>query len=76
MVETKFGKMKPSGKVVITHEIDLSKVKSPDPLAYVYGFVQGDRGEPLPKEKDLASEFIRGWKEGNKRYKKRLEGVL
>lgn len=62
--------MKASGKVVMTHEIDLGKIKSPDPLAYAYGLVQGERGNPLPKEKGLASEFIRGWKEGRKKLKK------
>jgi len=44
--------------------------KFPDPLAFAYGRVQGERGNPLPKEKDLATEFVRGWKQGNKKYKK------
>jgi len=58
------------GKAITTHDIDLSKIKSPDPLAFAYGRVQGERGNPLPKEKDLATEFVRGWKQGNKKYKK------
>jgi hypothetical protein len=68
MVKTEFGVMGKEGKVTVTHEIDLSKIKSPDPLAYAYGLVQGERGESLRKEKGLASEYIRGWKEGNKKY--------
>lgn len=71
--KTKFGMIDHSGKVSITHEIDLSEVKSPDPLAYAYGLVQGERGESLPKDKDLASEFIRGWKEGHKRHQEKLK---
>jgi hypothetical protein len=67
--KTKFQILKPSGEVVTTHEIDLSKVKSPDPLAYSYGLVQGERGEPLGKRKDLAPEYIRGWKEGHEKLK-------
>lgn len=41
----------------------LSK-KSDDPLAYAYGFLQGKEGQPFPKEKGLAPEFVRGFKEG------------
>jgi hypothetical protein len=70
MEKTQFGKMDSTGKVVVTHEINLSKLKSPDPLAYAYGLVQGERGEPLPKQRGLAPEFIRGWKEGRKKLKK------
>jgi len=70
MAKTKFGIMAKGGKVTTTHEIDLNKVKSPDPLAFAYGLVQGERGNPLPKEKDLAPEFIRGWKEGHAKHKK------
>lgn len=68
--KTQFGVMDTSGKVTMTHSIDLGKIKSPDPLAYAYGFVQGQRGTPMPKEKNLAPEFIRGWKEGRKKLKK------
>ena len=71
MVKTKFGKIDSSGKVIITHSIDLSKIKSSDPLAYAYGFMQGQSGEKLPKKKKhLASEYIRGWKDGHKKIKK------
>ena len=76
MTETEFGKMDASGKVVTIHVIDLSKIKSPDPLAYGYGLVQGERGEPIERKKGLASEYIRGWKEGNKNYKAKLKKVL
>jgi hypothetical protein len=71
MVKTKFGKIDSTGKITITHEIDLSKVKSSDPLAYAYGFTQGQAGEKMPKDKkNLASEYIRGWKDGHKKLKK------
>jgi len=72
MPKTEFGKMDAKGKVTITHTIDISKLKSNDPLAYAYGLVQGERGEPLGKTKDLAPEYIRGWKEGRKKLKKVL----
>ena len=62
--------MKKSGENVITHEIDLSKIKSSDPLAYAYGLVQGERGEQKSKEKDLAPEYIRGWNDGHRKFKK------
>jgi hypothetical protein len=67
MAKTKFGKIDSTGKVTITHEIDLSKVKSPDPLAYAYGFMQGQTGVKMSKDKNLASEYIRGWKDGHKK---------
>ena len=60
-MRTQFGVWKEGEREpVTTHEIDLSKVKSPDPLAYAYGLVQGERGEPMPKERGLAPEFVRG----------------
>lgn len=71
MKKTKFEIMDKYGRTKTTHEIDITKVKSPDPLAYIYGKVQGERGEPLSKDKDLAPEYIRGWKEGSKTKKKR-----
>jgi hypothetical protein len=77
--KTKFGILKPTGEEVITHEIDLSKIKSPDPIAYAYGLVQGERGEPLGKPErgeKFASEFIRGWKEGHKNYEEKLKEVV
>ena len=71
MEKTKFGKIDSTGKVMITHEIDLSKVKSPDPLAYAYGFTQGQSGVKLPKSRRyLAPEYVRGWKDGHKKMKK------
>jgi hypothetical protein len=70
-MKTKFGSIDSTGKVTTTLEIDLSKVKSPDPLAYAYGFAQGQSGTKMPKnKKDLAPEYIRGWKDGHKNLKK------
>jgi hypothetical protein len=40
-MKTQFGKMDASGKVTIAHSVDLNKIKSPDPLAYAYGYSQG-----------------------------------
>jgi hypothetical protein len=65
MVKTKFGKL-----LWKSHVIDLSKVKSPDPLAYAYGFMQGRARVKMSKDKNLASEYIRGWKEGHKKIRK------
>jgi hypothetical protein len=64
--KTQFGILTPEGKVEKSMAIDLSKIKSPDPLAYAYGFFQGKSGQPMSKEKDLAKEYIRGYKEGKK----------
>jgi hypothetical protein len=64
--KTKFGVLTPQGNLVKTMEMDLSKIKSPDPLAYAYGFFQGKSGQPMSKDKDLAKEYIRGYKEGKK----------
>jgi hypothetical protein len=64
--KTQFGTLTPSGEVKNAMEIDLSKVKSPDPLAYAYGFFQGKSGQPISKNKGLAPEYIRGYKEGRK----------
>lgn len=58
--------MTEEGKIVNAMEIDLSKIKSPDPLAYAYGFFQGKSGQPISKDKDLAPEYVRGYKEGKK----------
>ena len=78
-MKTKFGKLEmKNGRLIETsvQAIDLSKVKSDDPLAYAYGLVQGERGNPLgkaPKGDKFAPEYIRGWKEGHKKSKlKRL----
>ena len=64
--KTQFGILTPEGKVEKSMEMDLSKIKSPDPLAYAYGFFQGKSGQPMSKEKGLAKEYIRGYKEGKK----------
>jgi hypothetical protein len=65
MARKKFGKL-----LWKSHIIDLSKVKSTDPLAYAYGFMQGQSGAKISKDKNLASEYIRGWKDGHKKIKK------
>jgi hypothetical protein len=66
MEKKRFGKL-----LWKSHVIDLSKVKSTDPLAYAYGFMQGQSRVKLPKSKrHLAPEYIRGWKDGHKKIKK------
>jgi hypothetical protein len=58
-----FGILQPSGKVVKSMSIDVNKVKSPDPLAYSYGYFQAQSGQPMSKDKGLAPEYIRGYKD-------------
>jgi len=70
MANTKFGIIDKSGKVTTTHSIDLGKINSSDPLAYAFGLVEGERGDPIQKGKGLAPEYIRGWKDGHKKYTK------
>lgn len=72
---TKFGILTPKGKVIKAMTIDISKIKSPDPLAYSYGFFQGKSGQPRAKDKDLAPEYLRGYKAG-KRERKKLKRVI
>jgi len=76
MSKTKFRVMAKGGKVITTHVIDLNKVKSSDPLAYAYGLAQGERGDKIQKGKDLAPEYVRGWNDGHKNYKKKLKKVM
>ena len=78
--KTKFGILKPTGEAVITHEIDLSKIKSPDPLAYAYGLFHGEIGKSLGKPEKgekFAPEYIRGWEDGHKKFnEKKLTEVV
>jgi hypothetical protein len=69
VAKTTFGTLTPEGKVTNITRIDISKVKSPDPLAYAYGFAQGQTGQSLADSDDLAPEYIRGWKEGRAKSK-------
>jgi len=53
-----------NGKFV-SMTIDLSKIKSPDKLAYAYGFFHGISGKKLRGKKlAIATEYKRGFKEG------------
>jgi hypothetical protein len=61
---TQFGILTPEGIVKNSMSIDISKVKSDDPLAYSYGYFQGKTGTPISKDKDLAPEYVRGYKVG------------
>ena len=66
---TQFGTLTPSGEIKDSMVIDLSKVKSSDPLAYAYGFFHGKSGKSMSKGKNwdkLAPEYIRGYQEGKK----------
>ena len=60
------GTLTPEGKVVNSMQVDIAKIQSTDPLAFSYGFYQGREGRPMGKGKDLAPEYIRGYKEGAK----------
>jgi len=73
---TTFGTMTPEVKVVNVMEIDLNKVNSPDPLAYSYGYFQGKSGQPISKDKDLASEYIRGFEVGKRERKELLKEII
>lgn len=60
---TQFGILQPSGEVTEKMSIDINKVKSDDPLAYSYGYFQAKSGQPMSKDKGLAKEYIRGYKD-------------
>jgi hypothetical protein len=65
---TKFATLTPEGEKNVM-SIDMSKVKSDDPIAYAYGFFKGKSGQQMdkaPKGDKLAKEYIRGFKEGRK----------
>lgn len=64
---TLFGTLTSSGEVINKSVINLNKVKSNDPIAFAYGLHQGQTGQPFPKEKGLASEYIRGFKLGRRK---------
>lgn len=67
---TQFGTLTPEGKVVNAMEIDLHKVPSDDPLAYAFGLFQGKTGQKMRKSRDLAPQYVRGFKEGEAIFKK------
>ena len=64
MAKTQFGDLTREGKVINSMEIDLSKVRSDDPLAYAYGFFHGKSGKEMEKHRNLAKEYIRGYNDG------------
>jgi hypothetical protein len=64
---TQFGTLTPNG-VIDEMEIDLSKVKSDDPIAYSYGFFQGKSGKEMDNSDDLAKEYVRGYSDGRDHY--------
>jgi hypothetical protein len=47
-----------------SYSINLKKIKSDDPLAYAYGYIQGKEGKQMPKDKDLAIAYKQGYKKG------------
>lgn len=73
---TTFGIMEQDGTVIDKVEIDLSKVPSNDPIAFMFGYMKGrtrrkdfDAGEKLGKStklhgskfSELAQEYLRGF---------------
>ena len=60
---TQFGVLGKEGKVEKQMTINIGKVKSSDPLAYSYGYFQAKSGQLMSKDKDLAPEYIRGYKD-------------
>lgn len=73
---TQFGILTPQGKVTKSMSIKISEIKSPDPLAYAYGYFQGKTGQPISKNKGLATEYIRGYEEGKKQKDTDGDGVI
>lgn len=75
---TQFGTLTPDGRihnkmVISLNKINhkhLSKINSPDPLAYAYGKFQAMSGQPMSKDRNLASEYIRGYNEAKKKSKR------
>ncbi|KKM75915.1 hypothetical protein LCGC14_1385320 [marine sediment metagenome] len=62
---TKFGTLQKSGRVTNVRTINLNRIKSSDPLAFAFGKFKGETtGTPIPRDKDLAPEFKRGFGEG------------
>lgn len=47
-----------------SYSINVGKVKSDDPLAYSYGYVEGSEGKEISKQKNLAPAYIEGYKKG------------
>lgn len=70
-----FGVLSSRGNIVGAMSIDISKIKSPDPLAFAYGYFQGKTGIPKAKNKGLAPEYLRGYEKG-KRERKKLKKVV
>ena len=47
-----------------SYKVNVKKVKSDDPLAYSYGYIQGKEGEKISDAKNLAPAYIEGYKKG------------
>ena len=60
---TKFAVLSKQGKETKAMSINIGKIKSNDPLAYAYGYFQASSGQSMAKDKDLAPEYIRGYKD-------------
>jgi hypothetical protein len=58
-----------------SYSVTPTKIKSKDPLAYAYGYIQAREGRKMPKDKDLAPEFKRGFKEGKIKKKKKYDQI-
>ena len=63
---TKFAVLSKQGKETKAMSINIGKIKSNDPLAYAYGYFQASSGQSMSKDKDLAPEYIRGYKDYKK----------
>lgn len=55
------------------YQIDMSKVKSDDPLAYSYGYVQGKEGQKISESKNLAPAYIEGYNKGKEEHQKNFK---
>lgn len=55
------------------YQVNLSKVKSDDPLAYSYGYIQGKEGREMSDAKNLAPAYKEGYEAGKKEREKGME---
>jgi hypothetical protein len=55
------------------YQIDMSKVKSDDPLAYSFGYVQGKEGQKMSESKNLAPAYIEGYNKGKEEHQKNFK---
>lgn len=61
------GKMNEKGEELSSQVIVVDDAESNDPLAFSWGRMQGQNGEPM-EEGDVAPEYVRGYNLGRKEW--------